>query len=247
MSEKDYFSKQSGIYAAFRPVYPQTLYDFIYKHLKQSHSAWDCGTGNGQVAHMLATKFDHVYATDISQQQLDHAIQAPNVFYSISKAEQTSFQDRQFDLITVGQALHWFDKDLFFQEVKRTGKPGGLIAVWGYALLNISPEIDKLFLHFYYDIVGPYWDNARRLVEQEYNGLTFPFEIIPAPKFEIRVSWNLNQFEGYLKSWSATQKFINSNRYDPVDNFISNMKSVWPPEEFKTVSFPVFMKLGKIA
>jgi hypothetical protein len=50
-----------------------------------------------------------------------------------------------------------------------------------------------------------------------------------------------------LKSWSATQKFINSNRYDPVDNFISNMKSVWPPEEFKTVSFPLFMKLGKIA
>ena len=91
-----------------------------------------------------------------------------NIFYSISPAEKTSFPDHQFDLITVGQALHWFDRDRFYEEVRRVGKPGGLLAVWGYALLSIEPTIDDKIMHFYNHIVGPYWDSARKLLEEEY-------------------------------------------------------------------------------
>lgn len=119
---KDYFSTQAKTYANFRPTYPPALYEFLLQHLPERKLAWDCATGNGQVASELSRFFEKVYATDISQPQLDQAPRKGNIFYSISPAEQSPFADNQFDLIAVGQALHWFDRDRFYTEVKRVGK-----------------------------------------------------------------------------------------------------------------------------
>src|SRR6187549_4084586 len=101
---KDLFSSQSKVYAAFRPTYPEGLYTFIFQQLKERNAVWDCATGNGQVAQYLSAHFAAVYGTDISQQQLDHAVKKQNIFYSKSPGEATSFHDNQFDLITVAQA-----------------------------------------------------------------------------------------------------------------------------------------------
>src|SRR5689334_1149416 len=113
---KDNFSKQASLYARYRPVYPPELFSFILNHIEKKDSAWDCATGNGQTAKELAKHFDKVHATDISQKQLDQAEQASNIFYSLQAAEQTNFSDNQFDLVTVSQALHWFDFDKFYTE-----------------------------------------------------------------------------------------------------------------------------------
>src|SRR5690349_15726659 len=109
MSTKDYFSGHSKIYAAFRPIYPKELYDFIFEHVTGRERAWDCATGNGQVAQYLSSQFKKVQASDISKQQVENAFQATNIKYTICRAEQTPFEDHSFDLITVGQALHWFN------------------------------------------------------------------------------------------------------------------------------------------
>lgn len=246
MPVKDYFSGHAKIYATFRPDYPDALYDFIYKHLHEKSRAWDCATGNGQVAKRLATTFAEVYATDISAQQLENAIQANNITYSVSSAEQTTFPDNYFDLITVGQALHWFQRDRFYKEAIRTAKPDALIAAWGYAVLTINKAIDKPFTEFYKETVGPYWDDARRLVEDQYRSISFPFEEIPAPEFSIVVAWAKQQFSGYLSSWSSTQKFIKTNGFNPVDDFITSLKNLWQDDELKNVTFPVFLRLGRI-
>jgi ubiquinone/menaquinone biosynthesis C-methylase UbiE len=242
---KDLFSSQSKAYATFRPTYPKALYDFIFQHVKEKGTAWDCATGNGQVASYLSHHFKEVFATDISQQQLDHAEKKDNIHYSISPAEQTTFENGQFDLITVAQALHWFDRDKFYDEAKRIGKPGSILAVWGYAMLYIKPDIDALILNFYNETVGPYWDDARRLVEQEYKTITFPFEKFETPRFTIEVQWTLNQLSGYFSSWSATQKYIKEKGHDPVKPFIDKLETFWSKSEM-TVTFPVFVLLGKI-
>lgn len=242
---KDYFSTQSKAYATFRPTYPKELYDFIFSEVKEKKSAWDCATGNGQVAKYLSAYFESIYATDISQQQLAHASKGSNIFYNVSPAEKTSFNDNQFDLITVAQALHWFDRDRFYEEAKRVGKQGSLLAVWGYALLYIEPAIDEMIMHFYNDIVGPYWDDARRLVEQEYRSIAFPFEEIQTPSFSIKVQWTIDQLGGYFTSWSATQKFIKEKGFDPVEPFIASLRNHWSTEA-RTVSFPIFSRLGRI-
>jgi ubiquinone/menaquinone biosynthesis C-methylase UbiE len=246
MSAKDYFSGHSKIYAAFRPVYPEELYQFIYKHLNHKNTAWDCATGNGQVAEYLSTDFKTIYATDVSQQQIDEAVQRRNIHYSVVRAEKTNFENAQFDLITVGQALHWFNREAFYKEAKRLLKPDGLIAAWGYANLNISQEIDERFDNFYNNTVGVYWDEARRLVEQKYKTISFPFKEIPAPEFQIKVEWNLERFAGYITSWSATQNFIKANGYNPVEKFIASLHDVWKENDTKSITFPVFLKLGKL-
>jgi len=247
MEKKNYFSQQSKAYAAFRPSYPEDLYRFIFEHLKNYACVWDCATGNGQVAQYLARHFTSVYATDISQQQIDNAFRAKNIFYSVGGEENTLFKDNQFDLVTVGQALHWFNRPGFYREVKRTTKPGGLLAVWGYALLTVEPVIDQLFMDFYTNQIGRYWDEARKLVENYYRDIPFPFEQIVCPEFNITVNWTLDQFAGYLSSWSATQKYIHTHGLDPVKPFKEDLKSVWRSGEVKLVTFPVFMKLGRIS
>jgi SAM-dependent methyltransferase len=246
MSTKDFFSGHSKVYAAFRPSYPEALYQFIFKHLQHRSIAWDCATGNGQVAQYLAGYFEKVYATDISAEQLVHAFPGENIFYSESKAEQTSFPDSQFDLITVAQALHWINTDEFYREARRVGRQHALLAVWGYALLTVDPQIDRLFLDFYHHQVGPYWDSARRLVEERYENIPFPFTPIATPDFKLVVEWSIGQFAGYITSWSATQKYIKTQGHDPVPAFIETIRSHWKDNELRTITFPVFMKLGKV-
>ena len=63
---KDNFSKQSDLYSKFRPGYPKQLFEFLLPLLPVKNSAWDCGTGNGQLAVTLSKYFTEVYATDIS-------------------------------------------------------------------------------------------------------------------------------------------------------------------------------------
>ncbi|HZI26363.1 MAG TPA: class I SAM-dependent methyltransferase [Chryseolinea sp.] len=242
---KDFFSSQSKVYAAFRPTYPKELYEFIFRHVPEKKIAWDCATGNGQVAQFLSHHFEKVYATDISQQQLDHAVPENNIFYSKSQAEKTSFRDNEFDLITVAQALHWFDRDLFYEEGRRVSKPNAVLAVWGYGLLSIEPVIDGLIMEFYNEKVGPYWDEARRLVEDEYRTITFPFDEVKAPAFSIKVDWTLDQLSGYFSSWSATQKYIRQQGNDPVPPVMNELQKYWNKPTME-VTFPIFLRLGKI-
>lgn len=243
---KDYFSSHAKLYAAFRPSYPQELYNFLLQHLKGRDKAWDCATGNGQVASALSPYFKEIHATDISRQQLEQADAKSNIFYSVSPAEKTTFNNHQFDLITVAQALHWFNLSGFYKEVKRTGKPGGILAVWGYSHLSINEEIDSFILHFYDHTVGPYWDSARRLVEDAYRSIPFPFEEISTPGFQMAFQWTLAQLAGYLTTWSSTQKYIREHHTDPVPPLIEKLKPHWNEYEAKEVRFPLFLRTGRI-
>lgn len=240
---KDYFSQHASIYAAFRPTYPPELYDYVFSTLKGFDTAWDCATGNGQIAGELCKHFIDIKATDISKQQLDNAIQAKNIHYSISTAEQTPFPNASFDLITVGQALHWFKTEQFFAEAKRVLKPDGKLAIWGYSVLSVNKEIDPLFYFFYNSIVGPYWDAARNHIEEEYTNIHFPFQKVQTKHFTLPVEWTLDQFIGYLRSWSATQKFIKEVGHDPLPAFSEKLQKVWSKEAKKVVTFPIFLKL----
>src|SRR5690349_10648465 len=113
MPALDRFSAQADLYARYRIDYPPELYAFLLATVPRRQRAWDCATGNGQVAAVLAQYFKHVDATDISQAQLDQAAARPNITYQLAPAEHTPFPDNSFALITVAQALHWFDQEAF--------------------------------------------------------------------------------------------------------------------------------------
>jgi ubiquinone/menaquinone biosynthesis C-methylase UbiE len=242
---KDNFSKQADIYAKYRPVYPQELFDFILKHTDKKQNAWDCATGNGQTAKVLAGYFEKVFATDISQKQIDNAQQISNIHYSVQPAEKTDFANNTFDLITVSQALHWFTVANFYKEVKRVAKPGCIFAAWSYSLLYISSEIDKLIRDFYSDILGEYWDAERKYVDEEYKTIPFPFKEIAVPQVTMEYRWTTEELEGYFNTWSALQKFIATNNYNPVVDLIKQIQKVNKNENLKIV-FPLHIRMGRI-
>ncbi len=243
---KDNFSKQAAVYAQFRPTYPPELFEYIVSFVKEKNEAWDCGTGNGQSAKELSRHFKKVIATDISQKQIDNAYKAGNIFYSIAPAEQTAIADNSIDLVTVSQALHWFKFDQFYTEVKRVGKPGGIIAVWSYSLLRISPQIDSLIEDYHYKTLDGFWEEERKYVDDNYATIPFPFERIEAPQTEIKVNWSLAQLEGYFNTWSALQKYLSVNEQSPVDNLMEQIRPLWGEHEERSIIFPVHLKMGII-
>ncbi len=243
---KDNFSQQSEGYAKYRPVYPQELFDYILSFVPQKILAWDCATGNGQTASVLSKYFENVYATDISKKQLENAVTANNISYVIEPAEQTSLENNTVDLVTVSQALHWFDFEKFNTEVKRVSKPGGIIAAWTYNLLKTDPITDKIIHHYHFDTLATFWDKERNHVNDNYVNIPFPFKSIAAPDFSIKVKWHLKDLEGYLNTWSALQKFISINNYNPVDGLIEEIKQNWPIAELRSVEFPLTLKLGYV-
>ena len=242
---KDNFSNQAESYLKFRPSYPPQLFEFILKDLKRKTAAWDCATGNGQTALELAKSFSMVFATDISQQQLDNAYNSDKIYYSLQPAEETIFASNAFDLITVSQALHWFQFDKFYKEVKRVAKPNARIAVWMYALLRINPEIDQIIDQYHFKTLEKYWDDERKFVDQHYRTIPFPFKEIECPPFQIENEWTLKELKGYLNTWSAVQKFVDVNGYSPVDDLIKKIKPLWENEKMKII-FPVYMRMGQI-
>lgn len=241
---KDNFSRQAESYAKYRPAYPRGLFDYIISHVKQREAAWDCATGNGQSAIELSRYFEKVYATDSSQSQLDHAMKAANIFYSRQLAEQTSFADHSFDLVTVSQALHWFRFDEFYKEVRRLLRPGSWLAVWTYSLLKVSPAIDPIIEKYHFETLAAYWDPERRHVDQHYASIPFPFDEIKTPAFSIELYWSLDELEGYFHTWSVLQKFIAANHYNPVSKIIESIRPHWTGDKLKIV-FPLYLRMGK--
>jgi ubiquinone/menaquinone biosynthesis C-methylase UbiE len=244
----DRFSAQAATYKRYRPTYPQALYDTILAHVSHRGCCWDCATGNGQAAAVLACYFDRVIATDLSESQLQQAPAIPNVVYRRMRAEKTDFFDNTFDLITVAQAIHWFDFDAFFEEVRRVAKTGAILAFWGYGMVRFNRHVDAVLDCFYSSKVGDYWDFERRYVEERYKTIEMPFEEVPiSGQFEMQVSWSLQDLLGYLNSWSAVQNYSQLHEgNNPVDEIADEFAKFWRENQRLTGRFPIFIRMGKI-
>lgn len=244
---KDYFSLQSADYQKYRPRYPDALYSWLAGISPDTTCAWDCATGNGQAAIGLSHYFNRVIATDASDKQLSHAIPANNVEYHLAHAEHTLLADQSVELITVAQALHWFDIEAFYREVNRVLKPGGIIAVWSYNLLGVSPEIDRLVNYLYADILDAYWPAERRWIENGYRDIAFPFQRIMSPEFNMQAQWTLPDLLGYFQTWSAVQNYIAARSVNPVLDVQADLKSAWGDEmQIKTIRWPLQLMVGHI-
>jgi ubiquinone/menaquinone biosynthesis C-methylase UbiE len=241
----DNFSAQAKAYARFRPHYPDEMIRFIVSQCSGDETALDVATGNGQVAVALSAHFHRVFATDISAKQLENATRPDNVEYRMEPAESTSFEDRQFDLVTVAQAIHWFDFDQFYSEVYRILKPNGIVAVMGYGLLKTNPGTDIILDYFYNSVVGPYWDRQRRYIDEEYRTIPFPFDEIEAPGFENGFTWTFEELKGYLETWSAVQHYIKAKHNNPVSIVADALAASWERSD-KRVRFPLLLRLGKL-
>ena len=238
----------ASTYAQFRPTYPSALFNWLAELVPNHDLAWDCAAGSGQASVDLAKHFKKVVATDASEAQLKQATPHPKIDYRLAPAENSGLPNSSVDLITVAQALHWFDLDRFYTEVRRVSKRNGVLAVWCYGVFRFESEaINTLVQDFYNNIVGPYWAPERRHVESGYQTLPFPFNEISSPHFEMKTDWTLAQLLGYFRSWSATVRFIAECKFDPVQDLEKKLISLWGPRDStRAIHWPLAVRAGKV-
>lgn len=243
---KDFFSQQSGTYAQYRPSYPKELFEYLSSLTPERELAWDCGTGNGQTANSLTQYYKKIYASDPSKEQISHALQNPKIEYHIEKVENSQLKNSSVDLITCSQSLHWFDFDKYYAEVRRVLKLKGIIAAWIYKIPYITPKVDELFLYFHNEVIGEFWQEENRMVERGYIDLPFPFEQITPPPFKIEKEYSFDTLLGFMNSWSALQRFINKNGFNPLIDFAPKLLEAWGKRETsKVVTWDLVVKVGK--
>jgi SAM-dependent methyltransferase len=244
----DHFSGHARQYAQFRPGYPPELFNSINALTPEHELAWDCGTGSGQAAERLAGYYKRVIATDPSAQQVGNALHAPRVLYLVAQAERSCLGTASVDLVTVAQALHWFDHEAFYAEVRRVAKHGAVLVAWGYGLAQIDPPIDDIIAWFYSHVVGPYWPPERRYIEQNYQTLPFPFSEIAMPGFMMHANWNLNALCDYLGTWSATRRYQQQRGDDPIPALREELAQYWGERmRVRSVDWSLFVRAGRIA
>lgn len=244
MADKDLFSQHAEAYALYRPTYPRALFNYLAGLCADHSCAWDCATGNGQAALALTPYFQRIIATDLSPQQLRLAPRHPRLDYRVATAENSGLAPQSVNLITVAQAMHWFTTDAFFQEVQRVLAPAGIFATWCYALQHVNEDFDRILRQFYEQALAPYWEPERILVEQGYAGIQLPFQELETPRFTMQAEWDLDQYLGYLRTWSAVRKAMCLSGKDPLIPFIQQWESTWGPTGSKLqVEFPLFLRV----
>ncbi|MDG4553196.1 MAG: class I SAM-dependent methyltransferase [Candidatus Competibacter sp.] len=242
----DHFAPVTTHYARFRPTYPEALFAWLATIAPARELAWDCAAGSGQATLDLARHFARVIATDASRAQIDAAPPHPNIEYRVAPAEASSLSEATADVITVAQALHWFDLDRFYGEARRVLKPDGILAAWTYGVQTVDGAcVDACVQTFYRETMGRYWPPERRHVESGYRTLPFPFHEIPAPEFRMTANWILPELLGYLRSWSATGRYRAEHGTDPVDGLATELAPLWgDPSTRRQVIWPLSLRVG---
>lgn len=244
---KDHFSATAGAYSAFRPTYPDELFQWLATLPERQELAVDCGCGNGQASGMLARFFSRVVAVDPSAEQIANAVPHERVEYLVAPAEEIPLPDASADLVIAAQALHWFDFHRFFAEVKRISRDGAVFAGFTYGLMTVSEPVDRVISRFYYDVLGGYWPPERRHVDEGYRSIPFPFEEITPPMFSMEATWDLPRLLGYLGTWSAVKEYKAKNGADPVAELSAELLAVWGDVPEQKVSWPLVLRVGRVS
>lgn len=244
---KDHFSDAPGKYAAHRPTYPVELARTLADHCHTAGTAWDAGCGSGQFSLVLASAFDLVIATDASREQLRAAQPHPRVDYRAARAEASGLADASVDLSACAQAAHWFDLPAYYDEVRRVTRPGGLVALICYELMQVSPAIDEIVDRFYRTVLAPYWPPERQHVESGYRSFPFPFEEVTLPAMCLRAVWSLASLVGYLETWSAVKAMRRAIGDEPLRAVCRELEAEWPdPSQPREIIWPLAVRAGYV-
>lgn len=239
------FGEWASTYANFRPDYPAQLFDWLVANSAGQQRALDIGCGSGQASQALAARFDQVLACDSSHEQLAQAHHLNNLQLFVANASQLPLTSGSLDLIIVAQALHWFAGPEFFAEVRRTLRPGGLFCAWCYGLMHISPALDELVSELHGDLLKGYWPAGRVSVDAGYRDIPTDFPQIQVPAFAIELHWDFKHLLGYLRTWSAVQRWEREHGKDPLVIFLPRLTTAWgDTKQQRFVRWPLHFVAG---
>lgn len=241
----DRFSDQADLYRRARPAYPSELFQALAALAPGRDLAWDCGTGSGQAAAALSRHFAAVYATDPSTEQLAEAQHVDRVTYRAERAEDVSLPDTSVDLVLAAQALHWFDLNAFYAQVRRVLKPGGVLAAIGYDWMYVDPGVDGVIGTQLMPLLAPHWAEQNALLWDGYRSIPFPGEDVRVGPFAIYLDWSFDEVRDYLLSWSAVRAAQAAGASAPIDAVLERLASSWGYGRRRVV-MPLFVRVSRL-
>ncbi|KAK8933367.1 hypothetical protein KSP39_PZI015190 [Platanthera zijinensis] len=262
------FCKQAQTYASSRPAYPPEFLRYIASKIPGRRLAWDVGTGSGQAAASLSSLFDSVVGTDVSAEQLAHApSHIPNIRFvhtppslPLADLHRLVAPPGSVDLITVAQALHWLDLPAFYDQARAMLRPGGVVAAWCYTgavIAGGNSRADEIYRRVY-AASGPYWAEERRMVEEGYASIEFPFGAVdgeagtgPVVGFAAEREFTAAKFLEYVRSWSAYQTAKEKGVEILTEEVVDELERAWGDDDdacqdVKKVLFPISLRIGRV-
>lgn len=241
----DRFSDRASLYRSARPTYPPALIEALARIAPSRELAWDCGAGNGQAAVALAKQFAAVHASEPSAQQLAEAQADERVSYAPERAEDVSLPNESCDLVLAAQALHWFDLDLFYAQVRRVLKPNGVLAAIGYDWMYVDPAIDAAINDCLMPLLAPYWAPENALLWAGYRSIPFPGEEVRLGAFAIYRDWSFADVSAYMSSWSAARAFSAAGGESQLEAVFGDLERLWGEDERRLV-MPLHVRVARL-
>jgi SAM-dependent methyltransferase len=140
------FSGRAENYARYRPGYPRAMLGLLEAEcgLTPAYVVADVGSGTGLLARLFLENGNRVLGIEPNDEMRaagERFLQVFPAFTSVAaRAEATTLPGGSVDLVTVGQALDWFDPELSRREFVRILKPGGwLVVAWNIPRLTDTP------------------------------------------------------------------------------------------------------------
>jgi ubiquinone/menaquinone biosynthesis C-methylase UbiE len=166
---KKRFSSRVDNYIKYRPSYPPEIIKFMTekKILSKQSIVADIGSGTGILSELFLKNGNKVFGVEPNSEMRRAAEKIlevyPNFISISSSAENTSLLSNSIDLITVGQAFHWFDVDKTRKEFKDILKSDGyVVLIW-----NSRRKTGKGFSSQYEEFIIKYGTDYKQVRKNE--------------------------------------------------------------------------------
>ncbi|MFW9778520.1 MAG: class I SAM-dependent methyltransferase [Candidatus Heimdallarchaeota archaeon] len=224
------FSDKARFYHIYRPRYPIKVLKLLKAEigLKPSWIIADLGSGTGILSKVFLKNGNTVFCVEPNNEM--RKIAESNLagygeqFKNINgTAESTTLKNRSVNLITAGQAFHWFEVEPAKDEFKRILEPPGYVFLaWNSRDQNSSlfmREIEELIIRFGTD----YKEVARTSGEDD------PVSILFSPNSYKKVTLPTHQIFDYLglEGRIRTVSYLPSEPHPRFSDLIQELKSIF--------------------
>lgn len=214
------FTSRVETYARFRPGYPPEVIELLRSEcgLTPDTTVADVGSGTGIFSELLLKNGNEVLGVEPNKamrEAAEHLLLNYPKFRSVGgSAEVTTLPNQSVELITAGQAFHWFDGAATRREFARILKPQGYVAlIWNDRRLDSTA-----FLRGYEALLRKYGTDYAKV--QEFNPRNqiadfFAPQTFKLKEFPNRQAFDFEGFKGRVMSASYTPEPDNPN-FEPM-------------------------------